>query len=34
VGISKMERFANVPKDKIKQITPHDVIKKPEIIFE
>lgn len=34
VGISKIERFKDFPKEKIKQISPHDVIKKPELIFE
>lgn len=33
VGISKIERFKDFPKDKIKQCSPHDVIKNPEIIF-
>lgn len=34
VGISKIERFAAVPKEKIKQLSPHEVIKKPELLFE
>lgn len=34
VGISKAERFKGFPKDKIKQFSPHDVIKKPGIILE
>lgn len=33
VGISKSERFSNY-KDKIKKLTPHAVIKDPNIIFE
>jgi len=33
VGISKMERFANV-EEKIKRLKPHEVIKNAEIIFE
>lgn len=33
VGISKSERFNNY-KDKIKKLTPHAVIKDPNIIFE
>lgn len=33
VGISKVERFENY-KNKIKKITPHDVIKDPNIIFD
>lgn len=34
VGISKMERFKDFPKDKIKQLSPHEVIKRPEVIFD
>ncbi len=33
VGISKSERFAKV-KDKILKLTPHEVIKNPEVIFK
>lgn len=33
VGISKVERFNDFPKDKIKKLSPHEVIKKPEAIF-
>ena len=33
VGISKVERF-NAYKDKIRKLTPHAVIKNPEIIFK
>lgn len=33
VGISKINRFDNY-KDKIKKTTPHEVIKKPSIIFD
>lgn len=33
VGISKLERFDKY-KDKIKKLTPHAVIKDPNIIFE
>ena len=34
VGISKVERFAGFPEEKIKKISPHEVIKKPDAIFE
>ena len=34
VGISKMERFDDFPKDKIKKISPHEVIKNPDVIFD
>jgi len=34
VGISKVERFDDFPKDKIKKISPHEVIKNPGVIFE
>ena len=33
VGVSKAERF-DACKDKIKNFSPHDVIKNPDIIFE
>lgn len=33
VGVVKAERFESV-KDKIVKLTPHDVIKNPDIIFE
>ncbi|MDI9517708.1 MAG: fructose PTS transporter subunit IIB [Bacillota bacterium] len=33
VGINKIERFTNY-EDKIKKVTPHEVIKNPHIIFE
>jgi fructose-specific phosphotransferase system IIB component len=33
VGISKAERFTDFPEEKIKRIKPHDVIKKPELLF-
>ena len=34
VGITKVERFKEFPKEKIKQFSPHDVIKKPDIILQ
>lgn len=33
VGITKAERFTDFPKEKIRQMKPHDVIKKPELLF-
>ena len=33
IGVSKIERFSDY-KNKIKQTSPHEVIKKPSIIFE
>lgn len=33
VGITKVERFKDFPKDKIKQVSPHEVIKNPNIIL-
>ena len=34
VGLTKAERFENVPKEKIRKFSPHEIIKKPDIIFE
>lgn len=34
VGITKIERFKDFPKDKIKQFSPHEVIKNPDIILQ
>jgi fructose-specific phosphotransferase system component IIB len=34
VGITKAERFKDFPKDKIRQFSPHDVIKNPEAILK
>lgn len=34
VGIANAERFDNFPKDKIKKLSPHEIIKNPEKIFE
>jgi PTS system, fructose-specific, IIB component len=34
VGITKVERFKDFPADRIKQFSPHEVIKKPEIILQ
>lgn len=34
VGLSKAERFEGFPKEKMKRISPHEIIKKPESIFE
>lgn len=34
VKIRDVERFADVPKEKIIQLTPHDVIKNPDIILQ
>lgn len=33
VGITNAERFDDFPKDKIKKLSPHEVIKNPERIF-
>lgn len=34
VGITKVERFKNFPKDKTRQFSPHEVIKNPDIILQ
>ena len=34
VNISKGERFENFPKEKTKKISPHEVIKNPEVILK
>lgn len=34
VGISKSERFMTFPKEQTKKISPHEVIKNPEAIFD
>ncbi|MBA4698107.1 MAG: PTS fructose transporter subunit IIB [Ruminococcus sp.] len=33
VGITKVERFAKFPEKKIMRVKPHDVIKKPDLLF-
>lgn len=33
VGITKIERFAKFPEEKIMRVKPHDVIKKPDSLF-
>ena len=34
VGLTKAERFENVPKEKVRNFSPHDIVKNPNIIFE
>lgn len=34
VGITKAERFKDFPKNKIKQFSPHDVIRNPGVILQ
>lgn len=34
VGITKAERFKEFPKEKIKQLSPHEVIKNPGLVLE